>query len=272
MLLQGIEPFLTSADIEKGAKWQGEIVAELEHSNYGLVCLTPQNLASQWLAFEAGALSKHLGGRVATLLFNVGHGDVAAPLNMFQGTLFNEEDFRQLVGSINKALPKEMQRTEAQLGRLFEKFWPDLHEAIHLIADNAGVVDDAPAPTKVEIMAQEMMALLKQQNQLLASPETLVEPVLRALARQERLLFMGDPFYPAAASGGVGSAGTGGSGGSVGSAEGGAGGGSGGAGSVPGLPNRRAFGLGSRAGRVRGVLSEALLEEAVQEAIPKKEE
>jgi hypothetical protein len=92
LILQGVEPFITSVDIEKGARWQGEIATQLEASNYGLVCLTRQNLASQWLAFEAGALSKHLDGRVSTVLFNVGHSEVEMPLGMFQGTFSNGLD------------------------------------------------------------------------------------------------------------------------------------------------------------------------------------
>ncbi|MDH8549225.1 hypothetical protein QIH12_27285, partial [Klebsiella pneumoniae] len=81
-----------STDIDKGAQWQSTIRTELEKSDYGIVILTKENLESQWLAFEAGALSKHLGGRVATVLFNIGHSDVKSPLSMFQGTIFNEAD------------------------------------------------------------------------------------------------------------------------------------------------------------------------------------
>ena len=65
LILPAAQPFITTTDIDKGARWQGEISRELNDSNYGIVCLTKDNLTSQWLAFEAGALSKHLSGRVA---------------------------------------------------------------------------------------------------------------------------------------------------------------------------------------------------------------
>lgn len=57
LILPAAKPFITSTDIDKGAKWLGEIHSELEASNFGIVCLTPDNIRSQWLAFEAGALS-----------------------------------------------------------------------------------------------------------------------------------------------------------------------------------------------------------------------
>ena len=70
LILPSVEPFITSTDVDKGARWQGEISKELSQSNFGIVCLTRDNVKSQWLAFEAGALSKHLEGRVATVLLN----------------------------------------------------------------------------------------------------------------------------------------------------------------------------------------------------------
>src|SRR5262249_34248306 len=73
LILPSVAPFITTTDIDKGARWQGEISRELDQSNYGIVCLTSDNLDSRWIAFEAGALSKHLGGRVATVLCGIEH-------------------------------------------------------------------------------------------------------------------------------------------------------------------------------------------------------
>jgi hypothetical protein len=55
-----VTPFITTADIDKGANWPGDLRRELEQSHYGIVCLTRGNVSSAWLAFEAGALSKQL--------------------------------------------------------------------------------------------------------------------------------------------------------------------------------------------------------------------
>ena len=56
-VIQAIEPFVSSEDIEKGARWNTDIAQELKESSFGLICVTKDNLNSQWLNFEAGALS-----------------------------------------------------------------------------------------------------------------------------------------------------------------------------------------------------------------------
>jgi hypothetical protein len=185
LVLQGIEPFITSSDIEKGAKWQGEIVKELSECNYGIVVLTPQNQTSQWLAFEAGALSKQLDGRVATLLFNLQPGAIVAPLSMFQATRFEEADVRQLVGDINSALPAPLQRPAQELDTMFDKFWPDLWGPIDLILQGADATPMPAAPSKIESMAQEMLTLLRQQTAILSNPQAFISQGLVATSEDE---------------------------------------------------------------------------------------
>lgn len=183
LILPSVEPFITTTDIEKGARWQGEISRELEGCNYGIVCLAADNLKSPWLTFEAGALSKQLAGRVSTILFGIKHSDVQLPLSMFQGTLFNENEMRQLVMSINSSTTSEQYRDESQIDTLFPAIWGKLHEPVKLILQNAGALspESAPAAPKLESLALEMMALLRQQNSVLASPEKLLDPIMTVL-------------------------------------------------------------------------------------------
>lgn len=187
LVLQGIDPFITSSDIDKGAKWQGEILKELDECNFGIVCLTPQNLASQWIAFEAGALSKHLEGRVATLLFNLTPTSVSFPLAMFQATRFESSDLRKLVGDINKQLPENLQRSTEQLDKMFDTFWPELEQSVGLVLQNADAAPIQPEPSALEVMAQEMMSMLRQQNALLSNPEALFAPAIRAALERDRV-------------------------------------------------------------------------------------
>src|SRR4051794_23703691 len=54
-----LEPFVSS-ELEKGIYWFSQIMHELERSKVGIICLTPENLHSTWLHFEAGALARYL--------------------------------------------------------------------------------------------------------------------------------------------------------------------------------------------------------------------
>jgi hypothetical protein len=187
LILPAVKPFITSADIDKGASWAGEISRELEQSNYGIICLTPDNLQSQWLAFEAGALSK-LKGRAATVLFGLNPEQVPYPLKMFQGTRFHKADVRQLVGNLNEAVAAEERRENEQLDTLFEMLWPSLEQSINVVLQTPQTVPATPDPNQV---IAEMMAMLRQQNAVLASPEKLLQPILNALDQRLAALVAG---------------------------------------------------------------------------------
>ena len=92
---------MSSHDIPKGERWLAALGKELEQSRFGLICLTPESLASDWISFEAGAISKHLDRAfVAPLLLGLSPDDVDGPLAQFQLTSFNQTEVRQLVSSI----------------------------------------------------------------------------------------------------------------------------------------------------------------------------
>jgi hypothetical protein len=126
-IFNGIELFVSSEDIRKGKRWPLEVSKELDASNFGIVCLTPDNLEAPWLLFESGALSKSVKeASVYTLLVGgLRIGDIEGPLSHFQHTMFEKEDFFKLVKSINEALGPNKQ-DETRLGKIFDKFWDDL--------------------------------------------------------------------------------------------------------------------------------------------------
>src|SRR4051812_22618501 len=106
--LHYLEPWMSSEDIPKGAKWTVDLFSKLQNAKVGIVCLTPENLSAPWILFEAGALGKALdSGRVCTLLFELKPGDIAGPLVQFQATQVNDHDMRKLVHALNNLLPED---------------------------------------------------------------------------------------------------------------------------------------------------------------------
>src|SRR5438270_7602022 len=87
-VIQAVEPFL-SLDIEKGARWSEKINKALEETKVGIICLNKENLSSEWIIFEAGALSKTTDAHVCTFLMDLKPADIKPPLGQFQHTLFN---------------------------------------------------------------------------------------------------------------------------------------------------------------------------------------
>jgi hypothetical protein len=77
--LQYVKPYFTPTDTEKGTKWDAEISKELERSQVCIIALTRESLNSQWIMFEAGAISRSKS-RVCAILFDLETTDVQGPL------------------------------------------------------------------------------------------------------------------------------------------------------------------------------------------------
>lgn len=128
--LQYVRPYFSPDDIEKGAKWNSEITKELETSNIGLICLTPDNTEKPWILFESGALSKSIDkSLVCTLLFDLDLTDIKGPLTTFQATKFVRDDFKRLVTTINNCAG-ENRLEPPVLESVFNIWWPRLNEQV----------------------------------------------------------------------------------------------------------------------------------------------
>ncbi len=130
-VLQLVKPYFTPADIEKGTRWSTDISKELSESQIGILCVTQDNIHSDWILFEAGALSKSLEkSHVCPILFGITNTDLAGPLKQFQTTEFEKADMHRLLGVINGRLG-ENKLPQKTLDTVFEKWWPDLDQKIN---------------------------------------------------------------------------------------------------------------------------------------------
>ena len=141
-VVPGVEPWVSSEDIAKGAHWTVALAAELAAAKFGIICLVTENVGEPWLTFEAGAMSRSIETtRVAPLLVGVAVGDVPGPLRQFQCTVFEPDDVRLLVRSVNQALPTP--GDQRALDEVFGQQWPNLRARVRL--DGATPRPAAPA-------------------------------------------------------------------------------------------------------------------------------
>lgn len=131
-VVQAIDPWLSGEDIDKGKRWNPEIAKSLEESKVGIVCLTPDNLHSHWILFEAGAISKTKDARVCTFLTDLTPADVEPPLADFEHTQSTEADVKGLVRTINAAVGRVGGKVLAEpiLDNVFRTNWPQLAERL----------------------------------------------------------------------------------------------------------------------------------------------
>ena len=97
-VIQSIEPYVSSEDIDKGARWSTDIATELANSTFRILCVTKDNFEAPWLSFEAGALSKTMEKSFVTpFLFDIKRSEVKGPILQFQSTIFEQEDIKKMV-------------------------------------------------------------------------------------------------------------------------------------------------------------------------------
>ena len=75
--------FFDSEEIPKGKNWHVEVIKALRGCSIGIFCITPENLRSQWVLFEAGALAQH-GDQPTLLTYTIGPVELTGPLSHFQ--------------------------------------------------------------------------------------------------------------------------------------------------------------------------------------------
>ena len=184
LVLQTVKPWMSVTDEEKGSRWESDISARLDETEVGIICLTPENLNSPWLLFEAGALSKKLSeSRVCTYLLDLTPAEVRPPMGMFQHTVIARDETRRLLDAINNAQANPVER--AVLDASFDKFWPELDEKVKAIPP----AQEAAKPARdLNDMVEELLAITRGLPALLKVQFGILERQRRA----GRL----DPFVP----------------------------------------------------------------------------
>lgn len=143
-IIPGAEPWLSSEDIRKGGRWSHQLALELESTHFGLLIVLPENQASPWLNFEAGALSKWVEhASVAPLLFDLQPGDLRGPLAQFQATLFTRKDVLRLLTAIASATGSKISTIEKAL----DFSWVAVESRVKTILQSVRVEADDVAGT-----------------------------------------------------------------------------------------------------------------------------
>jgi hypothetical protein len=137
---------MSKEDIKLGKRWVLEVAGELEASNFGILCVTSENIRSPWLLFEAGALSKSIAnGTVVPFLLDIDWVQlVESPLSAFQGAEAGEAAALKIAQRINELItPPE------EAGRIVDLAawaWPDLHTKLEKIRATGSPAEIPPSP------------------------------------------------------------------------------------------------------------------------------
>jgi hypothetical protein len=198
MVINALKPWLSVKDIDKGARWATDVASRLSSSNAGIICLTQDNLHSDWILFEAGALSKSIeAAKVYTLLIGLETSDVDSPLSQFQATRANEGEILQLVKSLNKALGDSC-LTDEHINKAFAVCWPDLKAEL----DKLPTDSESGKPVRSDRqLIEEILALVRNQNRPISRRDEDPDIALRRKVIRILSVLGGGPGYRIAVEG-----------------------------------------------------------------------
>lgn len=174
-VIQSIIPYVSSEDIDKGARWSTDIAKELDNSTFGILCVTKENVHAPWLTFEAGALSKTMEkAAVSPFLFDIKRSEVSGPILQFQSTIFEREDVKKLVYSLNRACGTEV-LADDRLEKAFLVWYPTLETQLNDLLKNQPSTatankEEEPIDSSSDIL-EEILDLTRNNQKLLRNPD-----------------------------------------------------------------------------------------------------
>ena len=199
-----VVPFVSFEDISLGANWNSALSKALTDANYGVLCVTPDNMKAPWLLYETGLMEAAMRQHnpqgepyITPLLFGVEHsGNLPSPLSHYQSAKFNRETMRRLVTQTNDVCRKlygaelmkaragdridETFLTENELAQNFDGLYGELETEITEILQTAGYL----SPPNVLAMPKQETTTPKPEESTENSSLTVLSQQMEDIYRQ----------------------------------------------------------------------------------------
>lgn len=183
LVLHYAEPWVSEVDIAAGERWAQVVAKELEACHFGIVCVTPENMTSPWVLFEAGALAKSMQGKVIPVLFDLELSDVSGPLSQFQAKKIGKPGLAEIILSINQTAEKG--DPDDRVKEMIDALWPKFEALIEHIPD------DAPSAKHVrpqhEVLEELVAGVRGLDSRFQDLQGTVNEPSLRSRRKWRRM-------------------------------------------------------------------------------------
>ncbi|HMO44791.1 MAG TPA: TIR domain-containing protein [Rubrivivax sp.] len=119
-----------STQFQAGVPWLQQLLRELDAADAAIICLTPENLRSAWMHFEAGMVFRGGQDRVLPYFLGTKVPNIAGPLSISQAKTATLDGTLQLVQAL--ALAGHLDAVEVQAR--FDARWPELNRFLRSIA------------------------------------------------------------------------------------------------------------------------------------------
>jgi EAL domain-containing protein (putative c-di-GMP-specific phosphodiesterase class I) len=165
---------MSDVDIPAGARWQTDIAHELDAADFGIICVTPENMDKPWLMFEAGALSKSMkASRVCPLAYSMELNQLSGPIGQFQANRLDKDGVLQVLKAINSAMADKC-LDSAHLLEQFEMLWGRMEALLNSIPSHSPpVAEEEPEQPFSSRDTDEIMKFL---HRVVARNESIFPP------------------------------------------------------------------------------------------------
>ena len=181
-LLQSTRPFVSTWDIETGADWLAKLKEAFGQHAIIIVCGTKESIASPWVLFETGAISRSEKSRLITLLCNITEQDlVRHPLSSFQHMKIEKEAVHKLLLELNDR-EDEARVDPGVIEKTLDTFWPEFVSEIN------GVLAKGPETAEREITVKETLGEILRTVQSLARRPAFSKEVIKEIANEVSLI------------------------------------------------------------------------------------
>ena len=136
-----------------------------------------RNIDAPWLTFEAGALSRTIDKAfVSPFLFDIRRSEVDGPILQLQSTIFEKDDLKKLVTTLNKACDKDGLSPE-RLNKALDVWYPTLKDELENLRDVDSADQETEGTTelrssKTQEILEEILELSRISQKLTRNPDS----------------------------------------------------------------------------------------------------
>ena len=130
--LPSSEPYMSTIDSLPGRDWLADVAQHLDGTNVGIMCYTRENLRSEWMLFEAGAIAKEVENhRLIPFLFDdLSPEHLPEPLRKYTASKVDRTGFKDVIEAIFQCTNGSM-ADDTQ--KLIDTHWPVLELQLQAI-------------------------------------------------------------------------------------------------------------------------------------------
>jgi len=153
-VLPECQPWESSKDIQIGKSWWDELHTAIGDVKVSVVIVTPENIRSPWLFYEAGIIASKLDrALVCPYLVGVeGKSILGTPLAGYQWCESGKDGTLKLVHSLHSALSSP--HDKGLLEGNFNHQWPRLKTKLAKVVESLEVIEDPVTQTDIPISQQ----------------------------------------------------------------------------------------------------------------------